>query len=378
MRRRLFAAAGILVFVLASAAPSAAGTAPEAQAALYLGELLRSTGTPAVSAAVASQGRIVFSEGVGFADLDNLVPATGSTVYNIGSVSKANTAVAVMQLVERGSIALDDPIRKYVPAFPDKGSPITIKHLLTHTSGIRHYRPTDFPDSEDNENTRPVATLAEGIRIFKDDPLLFEPGDFYFYSSYAVNLLQGVIETAGAMPFEDYMRQHVWGPAGMLSTGFDVPERVVPHRARSYRVEKGRALNYYYNDLSYKFAGGGMISTAEDLVRLGTALNHGRLLKQETTAQMYKPQLDPVMRYQEKGPPTKEAFQQGLLWRSLKDASGRSFRYHCGSVKAFNACLVNYTDEDLVVAVLTNSEQTGGYRHPLALADFFRSSEIVP
>jgi|GEM_PF-1895199 len=136
---------------------------PEAQAADYLQQLYRSS-TPAISVAVASKGRIVFSQGAGSVDLDNLVPATGTSVYNIGSVSKVITAVAILELVEQGKISLDDPIQKYVPSFPDKGAPITLKHLLTHTSGIRHYRKKDFPPTEDTENQRPFATFEEASR----------------------------------------------------------------------------------------------------------------------------------------------------------------------------------------------------------------------
>jgi len=165
----------------------------------------------------------------------------------------------------------------------------------------------------------------------------------------------------------------------MLNTSFDIPERIVPHRAKSYRVEKGRALNYYYNDLTYKFASGGMISTVEDLVRFGTALNHGQLLKPETIAQMYKSQMDPVLQYHEVGPPTRESFQQGLLWRIQKDSAGRSFAYHCGSVKAFNACLVNFIDEDLVVALAVSSwGEVGGYKQAETFAGFFRSAPAEP
>jgi CubicO group peptidase (beta-lactamase class C family) len=364
----------LLWLALLPAAAAPAELAPEARAAAYLEQSWRSSGTPALSAAVALRGKIVFSHGVGFADLDNLVSANGSTVYNIGSVSKALTAVAVMQLVEQGRVSLDDPVQQYVPAFPDKGYPITLKHVLTHTSGIRHYRDTDFPLSEDNENTRPVSTVEEAIRVFKDDPLLFRPGELYLYSSYAVNLLQWVVESASGAAFEDYMRSSVWIPAGMLSTAFDLPERVVPHRARSYRIEKGRTLNYYHNDLTYKFASGGMISSVEDLVRLGTALNAGRLLKPETVARMYASQLEPVMRYQANGPPLKESFRQGLLWQERDDEAGRRFVYHCGSVKGFNACLVNYPQDDLVAALATNSWEAGGFRPACALAGFFRPS----
>jgi CubicO group peptidase (beta-lactamase class C family) len=360
-----------ILLVLAPAVAFAAGPPPEAQAKAYLEELWRSTGTPGISVAVLAQGRLAFSQGVGFADLENLVPATGSTVYNIGSVSKAQTAVAVMQLVEQGKVSLDDPIQKYVPSFPDKGSPITLRHILTHTSGIRHYRATDFPGSEDNENMKPVASLEEGIRIFKDDPLLFKPGEYYFYSSYAVNLLQGVVEKASGMAFEDYMRKYVWSPSGMYGSAFDVPARIVPRRARGYSVGNGQIRNYPYGDLTYKFASGGMLSSAEDLVRLGAALNRHILLKAETVTLMYKP-MPPVPQYQEKGPPQPMENSQALLWRTAKDDAGRTFVHHCGTVKGFNACIVNYPEQDVVVAILGNGDPVTPARRPaVAFAQFF-------
>jgi CubicO group peptidase (beta-lactamase class C family) len=349
---------------------AAAGPAPEARAAARLNDLWQSNQVLGASAAVASHGRIVFSEGVGFADLDNLVPASPVTVYNIGSISKANTAVAVMQLLEQGKIDLDDDIRQYVPTFPDKGHPITIKHLMTHRSGIRHYRPTDFADTPGDENMKPFASLEEAIKLFKDDPLLYKPGEYSSYSAYAINLLQGVIETATAMPFEDYMRRHVWGPAGMLSTAFDVPERVVPHRAKSYRHADGRTTNSPYGDLTYKFAGGGMISTAEDLVRLCVALNHGRLLKPDTVASMYDARLDPVRGYTEKGPPYRVDFRRGLVWSVATD-SGRTIVSHDGGVKGFSACLVNYPGEDLAAAILYNGGGPPTCNEAKTIAGFF-------
>ncbi len=359
-----------VLLVLASHSALAAGPPPEAQAMAYLTEIWRSIGTPGISVAVAHKGQLVFSQSVGFADLDNMVPASGSTVYNIGSVSKALTAVAVMQLVEQGKVRLDDPIQMYVPSFPDKGSPITIRHIMTQTSGIRHYRDTDFPDSVDNENMKPVATLEEATRIFKDDALLFKPGERYFYTSYAVNLLQGVIEKAGGMAFEDYMRKHVWEPAGMFNSAFDVPERIVPHRARGYQAVDGRMRNYPYGDLTYKFASGGMLSTADDLARFGMALSRGALLKPETLALMYKP-IDPVPRHQEDGSTQPMDFSQALIWRILKDDAGRTFVNHCGTVKGFNACLVSYPEQDLVVAILANGYPAPARREAVAIGRFF-------
>jgi serine beta-lactamase-like protein LACTB, mitochondrial len=359
-----------ILFLLHAAVVSAADPTPAAKAKAYLDELLRTTGTPGVSVAVARNGTIVFSEGAGYADLENLVPATGTTVFNIGSISKAMTAVAILQLVENGKVALDDPIDKYVLSFPKKSKPITLRHILTHTSGIRHYRDGDFPDSPVNENLKPVATLDQAIKVFKDDPLLFEPGQYYFYSSYAVNLLQGVVEKASGISFEDYLRQHVWTPAGMLATSFDVPDRIVPHRARGYEVWKGKTTNFPYGDVSYKYASGGMISSAEDLVRFGVALDHGRLLKSETIKLMDTPMAG-LQRFDPKGPQPLD-FGQALIWRIFTDESGRQFVNHCGTVKGFNACLVIYPDADVVAAILGNGDPvTPARKAAVAFAQMF-------
>jgi len=364
----------LVVLALALAAVgSAQPTAPPAaaRAAERLDSTWRSHGAPAFSEAVALEGRIVFSAGRGLADLESQVPADGITVYDIGSVSKVHTAVAVMQLVEQGKVSLEDPVQKYVPSFPNKGPAITVRHLMTHTSGIRHYRDGDFPGTPDNENLKPYTSFEAAITIFKDDPLLFPPGQYFSYSSYAVNLLQGVVEKAGGLPFEEYMRRFVWSPAGMLSTQFDIPERVIPRRARSYVTREGPVRNVPYGDLTYKFASGGMMSTAEDLVRFGTALNAGRLLKAETLAAMYAPQTDDLREFREGKPSDRKAEGQGLLWRVGRDPAGRRFVYHCGSVQGFQACLVNYPEKDLVVAILAHSSDSTGWKENLAVADLF-------
>lgn len=382
-RRRSVTRIAGLTFVVASglgvaAAVSAPDVAlpavtPAVRAAALFAELRRTTRAPSVSAAVACGGKIVFSRSAGFADLESATLATPETVYNIGSVSKLITAVAVMQLVEGGKVGLDDPIQKYVPSFPDKGAPITVWHLLTHTSGIRHYRIHDFPGVNWEENHHPYASLVEAIGTFKDDPLLFRPGRYYFYTSYGVNLLQGVVEAAGGMSFEEYLRQHVWHPAAMTSTALDVAGRQVAHRARGYRLKKGKLVPTSAVDVSYKYAGGGMLSTAEDLVRFGVAINQGKLLGPQARAQMFAPQLPVVHRFRADGPPATERFKQGLLWRLVHRPNGRTFVYECGTFNGFNTCLLDYTAEDMVVAMALNLE-AGGLKPAEALADLFHAA----
>jgi CubicO group peptidase (beta-lactamase class C family) len=367
-------ALGLLIPAALVCASQSRPGAPAERARAYLAELRDSTQTPAVSGAVALNGKLVFSGGVGMIDLENKVRATGESVYNIGSLSKVITAIAVMQLIEGGLIELEDDIRQYVPSFPDKGTKITVWNLLTHTSGIRHYRPTDFPGTPDNENIQPIGRWEDGLRFFAEDPLLFPPGKYFFYTSYGVNLLQGVVEAASGETFEQYLRSHVWGPAGMDRASFDIPERIVPHRARSYRLVDGKPFNYYYNDLGYKFASGGMIASVEDLAKLGAALNHGLLLKPETKARMLSSQLKGVLEFREGAEPAAMRFEQAILWRLRRDTQGRRVAYECGSIKGSNACLVDFVDEDLVAAVVTNSWECCGWSKADALADFFRDS----
>ena len=368
---RLRLSAGVvsagLCFALLSS--PAIGQDSNARASLLLEEFWRSGGAPGISVAVASKGKLVFSRSIGFADLENMVPASSSTVYNIGSVSKEISAVAVMQLVERGLVDLDDPIQEYVPAFLDKGSTISIWHIMTHTSGIRHYGSNDFPNTPDDENVMPIGSLEEGIKLFKDDPLLFEPGEYYRYSSYAVNLLQGVVETASGTSFERYLTEHVWVPAGMLHTGFDIPARIVPGRAKSYKVADGRTVNYSYGDLTYKFAGGGMVSTAEDLIRFALALTRGRLLTPETTAWMFTPQLENAQSYNERGA---LRWRQCLMWRIRNDDQGRPYINAAGDVKGMGANLVIYVDEELIAATVDNLGSLGLGR-ALEMAEIFRT-----
>jgi CubicO group peptidase (beta-lactamase class C family) len=369
--KRPSAVLAVLAAVVSSAL-SGANDSPENRARGFLDEVRASTSTPAVSGAVAVGGKMVFSGGAGLIDVEKRVPADGASVYNIGSVSKVVTAIAVMQLVESGRVRLDDDVRTYVPAFPDKGTRITIRNLLTHTSGIRHYRETDFPGTPDNENVEPIPDWEGGLKFFASDPLLFRPGTFFFYSSYAVNLLQGVVEKASGQSFLTYLRERVWGPAGMTRSGFDIPGEDFPGRAHSYRIVDGKPVPYWFNDLRYKFASGGMIASAEDLARLGAAMNHDLLVRPATRAIMFSDQDRGLRSFHPDKPATAIGFEQGMLWRLRRDSSGRRVVYECGSVKASNACLVDFVDEDLVAAIATNSWECCGWRKADALADIFR------
>jgi serine beta-lactamase-like protein LACTB len=342
------------------------------------------TGAPGVSAAVSVAGKIVYSAGLGQSDLESGTPQTGTSIHNIGSISKTQAVVAVMQLVERGKVKLDDEVQAYVPWFPRKAKPITVRQVLTHTSGIRHYKDGEFGPAEVLA-FRHYDSFEESTRFWRDDPLVFEPGTRWMYSSFATNLMQGIVEAASGQGFEAYLTEHVWKPAGMNDTSFDVPSRIVKRRGRGYVREDGKLENAQAEDVSYKYAGGGMISTDEDLCRFGAALNGGLLLEPETLAETYRLQLPEDIPYTDAeiaearanggAVPPSRGLRQGLIFAMDRAGSGRVTASHGGSVKGTESQFSNFYRDGIVVALhfnLADAEPKEGMREAAdALARIF-------
>lgn len=322
-----------------------------------LEQLRGQAGAPGASAAIMVRGELVYSGGVGLADVENEVPMSGASVHNVGSVSKLFGAIGVMQLVERRRAELDAPIQAYAPWFPRKQAPVTVRGLMTHTAGIRHYRDGEFGEGE-VFRYQPFDSLQAASRRWQDEPLLFEPGTHWSYSSYGASLLQAVIETGSGQPLEPYLREHVWNPAGMVHAALDVPARIVRNRAHGYVHDPagGALRNADQENVSYKYLGGGIIASDEDMVRLGHALNRGRLLGRKALAEMYRPQLPPGLPGWpgEDGQPQKVPVQ-ALVWRVLTDPAGRGYVGHSGSVKGALSFFANYPEQDVVVALHVNA-----------------------
>jgi serine beta-lactamase-like protein LACTB, mitochondrial len=236
---------------------------------------------PAMTIAVALDGRVIYSKGFGIADEENAVAANAETLIRTGSLAKPLTSVAAMTLVEAGKLDLDVPIQKYCSAFPQKPWPITMREVLAHTSGIRHYQ------GNEANTLKHYKSMSDGFVIFAADPLLFKPGTEFNYSTYGYTLAGCVIEGAAGEKYYDYVREHVLAPSGMTHTFVDDVYSIVPHRARGYRLQDGVLQNAEPLDSSYKIPGGGFVSTAEDFVRFGVALMDGRLLKQESLSAIW-------------------------------------------------------------------------------------------
>ncbi|MCA1632915.1 MAG: beta-lactamase family protein [Acidobacteria bacterium] len=241
-------------------------------------------GIPGLSVAVSAGGRLNWSNGYGMADVENSVPARAGTVYRLGSISKTITAVAVMQLAEGGRLDLDAPVQKYCPAFPQKQWPVTARQILGHLSGIRHYK-----SEEEFNSTRRYESIVEGLSMFKDDPLLHEPGTKYTYTTFGYTVLGCAVEGAVGEKFADYVRAHVLKPAGMERMRVDSIAEIIPHRAQGYRRDPktNELRNSPLADNSYKIPGGGFVSTVEDLAKFAAAFSANTLVKAETAEQMF-------------------------------------------------------------------------------------------
>lgn len=338
----------------------------------YMEQIRNENDLPGMSVAVAVDGEIVFSEGVGYAELDNRTAANGRTVHNVGSVSKVLSVVGLMQLVEQGRVDLDATIQTYLPYYPEREHPVTVRQILTHTSGIRHYNGTEFgPDGL--LALKHYDEFEEATRLWRDDPLVYETGTAWMYSSHAHNLQHGIVEAASGMGFEEYLKRYVWEPAGMMATQFDVPSRVVQNRGHGYvRDGQGRFVHPTPEDPSYKYAGGGIISNVEDLVRLGIAINDGRLLAPETIAEMHRPQIDPsIMEYVPGGEPRPLGHEQALAWFIRTDQAGRRYPSHTGTVKGTRSFIANFDEYGVVVALQVNALPFDSARYGEAIAQMF-------
>ncbi len=323
-----------------------------------LDSLVAAAGLPGLSAAVGVHGRIVWAEGFGFADVENRIPVTPLTEFRVGSVSKSLTSAALGLLVQEGKIDLDAPVQRYVPSFPNKRWPVTTREVAGHLAGIRHYRGDEFLSS------RHYPSVDSGLSIFEHDTLLFEPGTKFHYSTYGWDLVSAVIEGASGQAFLDYMREHVLEPLDLRETVADQPDSLVRYRARPYDMrDDGTLLNSPWVDNSYKWAGGGYLSTPSDLARYATRLDDGDLLDPSTVRLLFTSEKTS----------SGEVTHYGMGWFTRPDSEGRRTVYHSGGSVGGTTFLLLYPDEGVAVAFTMNvtpSRAVGKAMKGASLGDF--------
>jgi serine beta-lactamase-like protein LACTB len=346
-RSSVLAVAAILLTVLLTAPPSSA-FAQDAEtlekARGLVQQMMAETHAPGVAVSIGIKGQIVWSEGFGYADVEQKVPVIPATTrFRIGSVSKPMTAVAVARLYEDGRLDLDEPVQTYVPSFPVKRQgTVTTRLLAGHLAGIRHYRGDEFL------STRHFPTVKGGLAIFKDDPLLHAPGSAYSYSSYGWNLISAVVESASGEQFLSYMDENVFDRAGMTQTVADQVSQLIENRTAYYEFTDGRLQNAPHVDNSYKWAGGGFLSTSDDIVRFGFAHLDPKYLKSETVSLFWTSQRTT----------DGEDTGYGIGWTSRKDGNGRIYVGHTGGSVGGSTSFFIYPDTEVVVVIIANMTST--------------------
>jgi CubicO group peptidase (beta-lactamase class C family) len=293
-----------------------------------------------MSIGVQRGGDVLVTKGYGFADIENDVPATAETVYRIGSVTKQFTAAAVMQLVESGAIDLDDPMTVYLPDYPMQGHVVTIRHLLTHTSGIKSYTGLE----EWQPTMRLDLTDEELVALFSDEPFDFAPGERYLYNNSAFYLLGMVVARVSGESYRDYLLTHIFEPLGLTSSSYCDERTIIPNRAEGYESVRGELLNAWPLSMNHPGAAGALCSTVGDLLDWTRALRAGQVVSAESYERMTTPAT------LNDGAATGYGF--GL---ALGQLVGHASVSHGGGVNGFNTILTHYPGSDLDVVVISNT-----------------------
>lgn len=288
------------------------------------------------SVLMARGGKVLMKQGYGMANYELGVANTPRTIFRLGSLTKQFTALAILQLMEQKRLSLTDSLHKYIPDYPH-GDRITIHHLLTHTAGIPNF--TAFP--EYREIMILPHPLEKIIERFKERPLDFTAGEKFSYSNSGYILLSDIIEKASGKAFEAVLRENIFQPLRMKSTGYDHTEAVLPNRASGYVLTDEGLRNAPYMDMSIPVGGGALFSTVEDLYRWDRALYTEKLLSRESLNRMFTPWQG------ESG--------YGYGWMMGKLA-GRQAEMHTGGINGFHTFMARFPGDEGCVIALNNIE----------------------
>ena len=341
VRATLAAAALAVSAAVAALAVSAALPAQRPEAGRVddlAAALLQAGDLPSLSIAILRDGEVAYARAFGYAELEARAPATPHTRYRCASVSKVITATAIGRLVQQGRLDLDAPVSSYVPSWPAEPA-ITARQLSGHLSGVSHYRGEDRMEAG-----RYWESVTRSLDVFRDSPRAGPPGDAYLYSTHGFTLLSAVAEGASGRPFLELLDAEVFGPLGMADSGPDTRSAPASTMSTLYARRAGDpVLIETPEDPSYKWAGGGLVSTPSDLVRLAGAYLDGHL-SPEVVEEMWTTQRTNAG----------EETGVGVAWRIGEDFQGRRIIHHAGSMGGARSTIVIWPDSREAIAVMTN------------------------
>lgn len=302
-------------------------------------EFLQNKKIPGMSISVSKYGGLIYSKGFGYGDVEKKSKTNpAKTQFRIASISKSLTALAMAKLVDDNKLDFNKSIYTYLPNYPKKKYDFTIKQIGGHIAGIRHYKGKEFILNK-------KMTITQGLDIFKNDPLLSEPGTTYKYSTYGWNLLSEVVQKVAKQPFSTYLNDVIFKPLDMNNTILEVADSILPNKTQFYRktntgdIVIGPGVNN-----EFKAAGGGFLSTTEDLIRFGNEIINPTLIAKETNAELVKAQILSNGK--------KTTYGIGFVTGTSKNQTPRYS--HSGGGIGATALLLMYPEEKIVIVILTN------------------------
>ena len=349
-RRRVKRAGGVVILLFGTAAASAIPrlsaqvVQPTADALAVMDQRIRAAmaedNIPGVLIGVASRGRLVHTQSYGMANVELSVPVSDSTVFEIGSISKQFVSTAIMLLVEDGRVDLDDGIHRYLAGLPSEWLGVTIRQLLTHTSGI-----PDYEEIQTYEAYRFRFTPEQIIRVAHSRPMDFEPGMGWFYSNTGYFLLSLIVERVEGHPLGRVLQSRIFEPLGMTQTRLSDPEDIIRHRASGYWVDRMgvKLMNRDATQPSSTLGAGGILSSVHDMVKWDEALYGDQFLSEASKTAMWESTVLP------NGDNTGYAFG----W-SVGQYRGHRSVSHNGQVAGFVASFVRLLDEEAGLIVFAN------------------------
>mgnify|MGYP001603059999 CR=1 FL=1 len=330
------------------------------KSSIYIREYMKKKQIPGMSVAVRHLGKPVWSDGFGYSNLELKVPAKANTRFRIASVSKPLTAVLTAYLFQQEQIDIDAPVNDLLPNLSNLKWPVTIRQLMHHAAGIRHYRKNDIQKKSYHDS------ITRGMKIIETDPLLYKPGSRFSYSSYGYNIIGAYLEKRMNNTFESLLHDYLFKPLNMSQSVIDHPYRIIPNRSAPYVLDRQRLLiNAPFFDNRYKIPSGGILSTSEDLVRLGDRIIDPAIgyLKKRTIDMMFTP-----YSYRDE----KES-DTGFGWVVMRDKKNRRHYFHLGGNSGGCAALLIYPDPKyrLVVCWLGNLDANWSDKPIKQIASFF-------
>lgn len=296
---------------------------------------------PGAAIIVTRNGKTIFREGYGMADLAANIPVHPSMAFRLGSITKQFTAVAILILAEHGKLDVRDLLHRHLPEFPNKGAGITLEHLLTHTSGIPSY--TNLPSYE--ATMARDMTVAEMIATFKDLPLEFAPGERFEYCNSGYFLLGAIIEAVSGMSYADFVARHIFEPLGMRHTAFEGHQRQPVTQVSGYSHDDEKFVPADPLSMSQPYAAGALVSTVDDLALWDRAITTRQLLTEAGWRKAFTPYV--------LADGSSTGYGYGWEVRTLQ---GSPSLEHDGGINGFATHAVRLPQQGIYVAVLTNSD----------------------